>query len=156
EYFGQRLEGVMERGYGKLQSLGDEFALKHLLPHVQGNAQLRRNTEKLGETAKRVLEEQVTQSHLSVRAQIDATRSELHDQIPASARAVMKPAFFAGGKESGSGMRQRIIDKHLLPAAQRVAREVFKGARTDIESELNGLQQMMIRAYAEMVETVRR
>jgi hypothetical protein len=156
EYFGQRLEGVMERGYGKLQGLGEEYTLKHLLPRIPGNSQLRQDTEKFGDTTKKVLEEQVTQSRLGVRAEIDAKRATLYEQIPDSVKAAMKPAFAAAGQESGTGMRQRIIDNHLRPAAIRVARQVFRDARADIESELNGLQQMMIRAYADMTATVRR
>src|SRR5206468_3611107 len=97
---------------GKLQGLGDEYVLKHLLPHIQGNPRLRQDTEKLGETTKKVLEEQLTQSRLCARTEIDAKRTTLHEQIPAGVKAAMEAAFVAAGQESGAGMRHRIIDNH--------------------------------------------
>lgn len=159
EFFGERLTQVMRDWYGKLKDLAGRHAetfRETVAGRLKAGSVLKANLARLQEATEKVLAEQLEQSRTQMQERIDRTRGTLYERVPDRVRAVLRPTFEKAGKESGKGMKQRIIEDHLRPAVFAVARDVFRDAEQEIEAELRVLQDTLTRAYAEMAGTVHR
>lgn len=159
EFFGERLGQTMKEWYDKLLGLAHQHSREFLdtvYRHLKSDSKLRPDLEKLQAATEKVLSEQFALSQSQMRERIEATRSTLYQRVPDNVRSFLRPAFEAAGKLSGSGVRRRMIEDHLRPAAHSVARDVFRDAEQEIDTELRALQDTLTRGYGEMAHTVRR
>lgn len=149
----------MKDWYDKLLLLSRDHArefVTNVYKHLKSDSKLRPDVQKLEETTAKVLGEQLAVSQEEMKGRIEETRRTLHERIPERVRGALKPAFEKAGKETGKGMRDRIIETHLRPAALTVARDVFGEAEAEINRELRVLQDALTRSYGQMADTVRR
>jgi GTPase SAR1 family protein len=159
DFFGERLGQVMREWYENLRHLAAQNAETFrtaLSSRLGDRSHLRREMQQMQQATERVLTEQAAQSRSRIQQLIEETRGELHDRIPGRIRDAMREAFLAAGEESGAGMKQRMMDSHLRPAALKVARDVYTDAQQEIEERVRGLQDQMARTYSEMTDTVLR
>jgi energy-coupling factor transporter ATP-binding protein EcfA2 len=159
DFFGDQLNQVMEWWYRQLLELAREHARKFteiVRKHSGSGSRVSRETEQLQTTTEKVLHEQLAQSRKHLQSRIDETRASLYERVPDKIRDYMQAAFAKAGKETGKGMKRRMVEDHLRPAALEVGRVVFQDAEQEIDAELRGLQDTLERSYGEVADTVRR
>jgi predicted GTPase len=159
EFFSDRLNRVTEEWHGKLLQLAHQQAQKFeaaVHQQLQAESRLRPDLKQFLEMTEKVLSEQLAHAKAQLQDRIVSTRATLYERVPTRVRAHLAPACQKAGKESGKGMKQRIIDEYLRPAAFEVARVVFQDVEQEIDNELRALQDTLVRSYSEMTDTVRR
>jgi hypothetical protein len=76
-------------------------------------------------------------------------RTELAAKMPLVAKGRMQPSYDKAKRESGGGMKRRILN-HLEPAAMQSAQPIFSTIQTDLLEGLKDLENIIIGMFREL------
>lgn len=158
DFFGDHLGRTLERWTQRLLGIADDHR-RNLLDSVGSLAaphlRLRQGLKDVLDTTEKVLAELLAQLKTDMEQKIEMVRRNLYDCIPDQVRANMRPAFEKAAKESGTGMKLRILEI-LARQAREVSSVMFADAEQAILQGVRGLNDWLARKYGDMAETVSR
>jgi len=88
-------------------------------------------------------------SQTKILAAVRERRSELAGKMPNVAQANMRPGYDASKGESGTGMKQRILDR-IVPRAHASARPIYSTIQTDLLEGLTDLEAVVTGMFRDL------
>ncbi|MFM8474805.1 MAG: dynamin family protein [Planctomycetaceae bacterium] len=157
DFFGDKMRHALTVGADNLTHLAREHRNEILGKVIQQvGAESKSLSEDLQQSLEvngRLIREYVGQCQSKMSGTLSDVRSSLHEQIPLQVAANMRKAYEAAEDESGTGMKQRILE--LLSAhASRVSEGMFNDARDRIMEGVRRVTDLMSQDYREMARGV--
>ncbi|WP_397571921.1 hypothetical protein [Schlesneria sp. T3-172] len=158
DFFGERLIQTLERWTDRLVRSADDCRgrlAKSLSESSEVSPSMTSSLDGILETTERIVREILEQAKLNMEGKIQHEQRTLYETVPLRVKANMQAAFDDAANESGSGMKQRMVET-LATHAHRVAQVMFDDARDAILSGVRGLNDWLAREFDKMIEAVRR
>jgi len=159
DFFGDRLTRSLDDWSSKLVSVAKRYGLDVLKEigslNLGDETSIRSDFKSIVDTTEKVVHELVGQMQTEMSKRIGEVRRTLYEQIPEQVAANMKPAFLAAAEESGTGMKQRMLDR-IAKHANRVSRDMFNDIEEHIGEGVRSLTNRLVNTYGDMRDAVRR
>lgn len=158
DFFGEKLRLVLEKWTDRLRSNAEDHhrALRGILDSMD---ELPTGAPdrllSMFETTQRVLSEVFSQAALEMETKITEKQRTLYEHIPTQVKANMQDAFTLAAAESGSGMKQRMIEI-LSEHAKKISQVMFDEARDALLNGLRGLNDWICSEFQKMTKSVDR
>jgi predicted GTPase len=157
DFFGDKMAHLMEVWADRLLTLADRHRVETMrdISALVGpdSKQLAADLEASLNVAGRLVKEYLGQSKSSMGGHLDEVRSSLYEQIPRQVGANMQRAYATAGGESGTGMKQRILEA-LATHARQVCKVMFDDARDQIMVGVRMVTDTMARNYKGMTDNL--
>ncbi len=157
DFFGDKMTHALTVWSDKLMVLADRHGndtVREVIQQVGADStSLSDDLQRSLAVNERLIKEYVGQSQSDMSGKLHQVRSTLYEQIPRQVAANMREAYQEAEDESGSGMKQRILE--LLSAhARRVSKVMFDDARDRIMEGVRMVTDSMSGRYSEMADGV--
>lgn len=158
DFFGDRLQRTLEKRTDILLRVAEKYRGK-LVQQLEGasdvSGELVSSMERLSGTTEKVLKELLGQISQKMQDRIEADQRSLYETVPNGVRENMREAFEEAAEQSGSGMKQRMVEI-LTSHAQRVSQVMFDDARESLLAGVRGLNDWLVGEHRGMIDAVRR
>ena len=159
DFFGDRLTSSLAKWSDKLMSLAERQGLDVLREFdalkLRGEFNLEADFKSVVETTEMVIREQVGQIQADMHHSIDEVRRHLYEDVAERIATEMRQPFLDAAKESGSGMKQRMLDG-IARHADRVSQDMFADIEEQLGTGVRGLNSWLGKKYGEMTSTIKR
>lgn len=157
DFFGDKLSNAMETWTERLLVLAERHRndIQSQLASYKTDATdaLRQDLENAMAVTDKLLHELLSQTRSEVSQKVDEQRRTLYETIPNQIRADMRAAFLRAADESGTGMKQRIVDA-LTRHAQQISATMFEDAQKALSDGVGSLTDWLCHQYAHMAKQV--
>lgn len=156
EFFEEKLGHRLENGMRDLIEASQQYSqtLERSIREIEGlPPELINQINDQHGSLRAILKERVEQSKFQIRQYIQDKQRNLWEVIPERIKNDMIPAFVLAGQETGTGLKQRILDI-LKQHMNQVSKEMFMECHKMINEGIRGLIQWLTEEYAEMANTL--
>lgn len=153
DFFGDKMTHALTVWSDKLMVLADRHGndtVREVIQQAGGDSKsLSDDLQNSLRVNERLIKEYVGQCQSDMSGKLRDVRSTLYEQIPRQVAANMREAYGAAEDESGTGMKQRILEL-LSGHARRVSKVMFDDSRDEIMAGVRTVTDSMATRYAKM------
>lgn len=157
DFFGDKMRHALTVWSDKLMVLADRHGndtVREVIQQVGAESKsLSDDLQKSLEVNERLIKEYVGRCQSYMSGTLNDVRSSLYEQIPRQVTANMREAYEEAEGESGTGMRQRILEL-LSTHARRVSKVMFEDSRDHIMEGVRMVTDSMSQRYRAMADGV--
>ena len=157
DFFGDKMTHALTVWSDKLMVLAERHGNETVREVIQQvgaeSTNISDDLQRSLEVNERLIKEYVGQTQSDMSGKLHTVRTSLYDQIPRQVAANMREAYVEAEDESGTGMKQRILEL-LSSHARRVSKVMFDDSRDRIMEGVRMVTDSMSRRYNEMADGV--
>lgn len=159
DFFGDKLDQIMDKWTGRLLLAAEKHGHDILLAIQKVNpdaaSPMHEDHKRVAQATERLIAEHVGQAHEMMLRRIETVRRNLYERIPEQIAADMRSAFENAARESGAGMKARMVGTISKHAVQ-VSGDMFHDVEEAVGEGVRSLNDWLKSQFKEMANVVER